>query len=103
MFTKTLLVLSAILILAAPPGVRGGHRHAGSAGIDARQAQIADIQRDLSRDDVRQAMIAMGVQPNRQLRVFRSATANSPAALELASLPAAATAFWPRSGGVRRC
>lgn len=37
---------------------------------DARQAQIADIQRDLSRGDVQQAMIAMGVDPQQaQLRV----------------------------------
>jgi hypothetical protein len=38
--------------------------------LDARQAQIADIQRELSRGDVQQAMIAMGVDPQQaQLRV----------------------------------
>jgi hypothetical protein len=70
--------------------------------LDARQAQIADIQRTLSRDDVRQAMIAMGVQPEQaQLRVsslndFELARLQS----ELDSLPAGGNSFLALVGAV---
>lgn len=73
MFKKTIsLVLSVALVfgsMVAPASAAViGTRDALS--LDARQARIADIQRDLSRDDVQQAMIAMGVDPlQAQLRV----------------------------------
>jgi hypothetical protein len=93
MFTKTVsLVLSAVLMLSgvvAPASAAVIGTQAALAA-DARQAQIADIQRSLSRDDVRQAMIAMGVQPEQaQLRV--SSLSDSELARlqsELDSLPA---------------
>jgi hypothetical protein len=73
MFRKTMsLVLSAALMLSgvAAPASAAVIGTQEALAIDARQAQIADIQRNLSRADVRQAMIAMGVQPEQaQLRV----------------------------------
>lgn len=66
------LVLSAALMLsgAAAPASAAVIGTQEALAIDARQAQIADIQRNLSRADVQQAMIAMGVQPEQaQLRV----------------------------------
>lgn len=93
MFRNTLsLVLSVTLIFSsmvapASAAVIGTQE---ALALDARQAQIADIQRTLSRDDVQQAMIAMGVQPEQaQLRVsslndFELARLQS----ELESLPA---------------
>lgn len=73
MFRNTLsLVLSVTLIFSsmmAPASAAVIGTQEALAG-DARQAQIADIQRTLSRDDVQRAMIAMGVQPEQaQLRV----------------------------------
>lgn len=73
MFRKTLaLVLSVALVF-------GGLAGPASAAIigtqdalsqDARQAQIAEVQRNLARDDVQRAMMAMGVDPQQaQLRV----------------------------------
>jgi hypothetical protein len=93
MFTKTVsLVLSVALMLsgvAAPASAAVIGTQEALSG-SARQAQIADIQRSLSRDDVRQAMIAMGVQPQQaQLRV--SSLSDSELARlqsELDSLPA---------------
>lgn len=73
MFRKTLaLVLSVALVF-------GGLAGPASAAVigtqdalsqDARQAQIAEVQRNLARDDVQRAMMAMGVDPQQaQLRV----------------------------------
>jgi hypothetical protein len=73
MFRKTIsLLLSTALVLSgvAAPASAAVIGTQEALAVDARQSQIADIQSKLSRDDVRQAMIAMGVQPEQaQLRV----------------------------------
>ena len=73
MFKNTLsLVLSVTLIFSsvATPVSAAVIGTQEALALDARQTQIADIQRALSRDDVRQAIMAMGVQPEQaQLRV----------------------------------
>jgi hypothetical protein len=73
MFRKTIsLLLSTALVLSgvAAPASAAVIGTQEALAVDARQSQIADIQSTLSRDDVRQAMIAMGVQPEQaQLRV----------------------------------
>ena len=66
MFKKTLaIVLSASMILAGlttsvSAAVVGTQQ---AMTLDARHARIADIQASLARDDVRQSMIQLGVDP----------------------------------------
>jgi hypothetical protein len=93
MFTKAVsLVLSAVLMLSgvATPASAAVIGTQAALAADARQTQIADIQRSLSRDDVRQAMIAMGVQPEQAQRRVSSLSDSELARLqsELDSLPA---------------
>jgi hypothetical protein len=93
MFRKTIsLLLSAALVLsgAAAPASAAVIGTQEALAVDARQSQIADIQGKLSRDDVRQAMIAMGVQPEQaQLRVSSLSDAElARLQSELDSLPA---------------
>jgi TolA-binding protein len=93
MFRKTIsLVLSAALVLSgvAAPASAAVIGTQEALAVDARQSQIADIQGKLSRDDVRQAMIAMGVQPEQaQLRVSSLSDAElARLQSELDSLPA---------------
>lgn len=98
MFKRTLsLVLSVTLIFSsmvapASAAVIGTQE---ALALNARQAQIADIQRTLSRDDVQQAMVAMGVQPEQaQLRVAAlSDTELAQLQAELGSLPAGGEAL----------
>lgn len=73
MFKKTIsLALSVALVFCGmvAPASAAVIGTQDALSLDARQVQIADIQRDLSRDDVQQAMIAMGVDPQQaHLRV----------------------------------
>lgn len=67
MFKKTIsLILSVALVFGGmvAPAAAAVIGTQDALSLDARQARIADVQRDLSRNDVQQAMIAMGVDPH---------------------------------------
>lgn len=91
------LILSALLVtggLAAP-----AHAAVISTGdalaMDVREARIAELQSELARDDVRHAMIALGVDPEQaSLRVSSLSDAElTRLAGELETLPAGGDAL----------
>lgn len=93
MFKKSVCLILTVLLLtggiAAP--VNAAVIGTGDAfALQARQDRIAGIQQDLSRQDVQQAMIAMGVDPvQAQSRVSSlSDTELAQLAEEIDSLPA---------------
>lgn len=93
MFRKTLaVVLSVALVFGglAGPASAAVIGTQDALSLDARQAQIAEVQRNLARDDVQRAMMAMGVDPQQaQLRVAALSDAElGRLQSELDSLPA---------------
>ena len=86
------LILSVLLVL----GGLAAPAHAAVVGtgdalaMDVREARIADLQGELARDDVRHAMIALGVDPEQaRLRVTSLNDSElDQLAAELDSLPA---------------
>jgi hypothetical protein len=93
MFNKSICLILSILLVTGGFAVPA---HAAVVGtgealaLDARMARIADIQSDLARDEVRHALITLGVDPQQaQARVSSlSDTELNQLAGELDTLPA---------------
>lgn len=66
MFTKLISVILSVSLIAfggIGPAQAAVVGTAEALAMDARQSQLAAVERQLARDDVRQAMVAMGVDP----------------------------------------
>jgi len=66
MFKQTLCVVLSVLLTCGGIAIPAQAAVVGTGealAIDARETRILGIERQLARDDVRQAMVAMGVSP----------------------------------------